>query len=218
MDAALSHKHTQIHKCVHSGPLGLFSQSPEDQDSEEQRVLSHCDQFIGLKLSKHTLSRVQRHSAGVAVVERVLCCHGDGEWCHSTYPKKGAAGMLFILKNTTLAPIAVRKCKVPDISTFCSRLALHRKAPAISLPTWRIIPTETQEMCSTTEAKQEGPVPNLNLQNTHTYTLCLQSTTTRSISIEELRQDHSRVSPVGERRNTQLHTHTHAHMQRHKTT
>lgn len=117
--------------------------------------------------------------------------------------------MLFILKNTTLAPIAVRKCKVPDISTFCSRLALHRKAPAISLHTWRIIPTETQEMCSTTEAKQEGPVPNLNLQNTHTYTLCLQSTTTRSISIEELRQDHSRVSPVGERRNTQLHTHTH---------
>ncbi len=73
---------------------------------------------------------------------------------------------------TTLAPIAVRKCKVPDISTFCSQLTLHWKAPAISLYTWRIIPAETLEMCSATEAKQGGPVPNLGPQSTqarHTH-------------------------------------------------
>lgn len=48
------------------------SMSPEVQDSEEQRVLSHFDQLIGLKLSNHTLSRTDTHSAEDAVVESAM--------------------------------------------------------------------------------------------------------------------------------------------------
>ena len=70
----------------------------------------------------------------------------------------------------TPAPVAVRKRQVPDISTFCSQLTVQRKAPAISLYTWRIIPAEALEMCSATEAKQEGPVPNLGAQSTQAVT------------------------------------------------
>lgn len=135
-------------------------------------------------------------------------------------PEKGAAGMLFILKNTTLAPIAVRKCKVPDISTFCSRLALHRKAPAISLHTWRIIPTETQEMCSTTEAKQEGPVPNLNPQSTHTHIHAVPTVNNDEKHFHWGTEAGSQqgVTRGREEKHSATHTHTRARMQRHKTT
>lgn len=160
-----TYNHTQIHKHVHSWPTGLLFLSPEVQDSEEQRVLSHCDQLIGLKLSKHTITHTDTHSAGVAVEESTKLPWWWGVMSQHLPEKKGAAGMLFILQNvrvhTTLAPVTVRKYNVPDIFTFCSQLTFHRKAPAISLYTWRIIPAEALEMCSTREAKQGGLVTNL---------------------------------------------------------
>lgn len=61
-----------MHINTHGGPTGVLSLSPEVQDSEEQIVLSHCDQLIDLKLSKHTLTHPDTHSAGVAVVESAM--------------------------------------------------------------------------------------------------------------------------------------------------
>lgn len=58
---SLTHANAQHHKHANSGPAGLRSLSPEVQNSEEQRVLSHYDQLIGC-LNTHTQCHMQTHA------------------------------------------------------------------------------------------------------------------------------------------------------------
>lgn len=85
--------------------------------------------------------------------------------------KGDSRNVVYSLKTsvcTALALVTVRKCKVPDISTFYIQLTLYCvccgadgsccKIPAISLNAGRMIPAVALEMSSTTDAKQRGPV------------------------------------------------------------
>lgn len=117
----LTCEHTHFHKHAHSRAMGLPTQSPELQGSEEQRVLSHCDQLVGFKLSEHTILHKQTHSLhGCSSSERYVAMV---MWSDVTAPtRKGAVGM-FILKtfiHTALNDFALRKCKSPHIFLYCS--------------------------------------------------------------------------------------------------
>lgn len=72
--------------CIHStytnvntGPAGLFPLSPEVQDSGAGSPIRMVPTHLPQIYWRHIVTYSYTLSAGV---ERPLCCHGNGEWCH----------------------------------------------------------------------------------------------------------------------------------------
>lgn len=142
--------HTHLHKHAHGGPTGLLTLSPKVRVSEQQRVLSHCDQLIGFNPA-----RTGTHSAGLAVVETAMLPWWQGVMSQCLLEKR-AVGM-FILQDSCAHHSECRCCKInANCLIFPCIAALWRKPTAVSLGTlWDV--AEALEMCGNTWARLKQP-------------------------------------------------------------
>lgn len=167
----------------------------------------------------NTHSHIQTHTLQELQYQIVLCCHGDREWCHSTWPEKAAAGMLFILKDVCV----LQRCRKMQ-SSHTTRCLLWRWWILLTGLSNQPLHMEDHSSYGLSDVYSywcqiRRSIPNFGPNNTdthtqpHIYTVFPASNNNEKHPIEEQRRNRSMVSPMGKKRNTQLYTHT--HIQRH---